>query len=69
MAIVITGFIGVIVEYVIQKSNPSFTGLSQDATNTIQFLEMAVIYFFVLFLIAVIISHYINEKNMSNQGV
>ena len=69
MAIIITGFIGIVVEYVIQKSNPSFTGLSQDATNTIQFLEVALVYFFMLFLIAVIISHYINEKSISNQGV
>lgn len=69
MAIIITGFIGIVVEYVIQKSNPSFTGLSQDATNTIQFLEVALVYFFMFFLIAIIISHYINEKSMSNQGV
>ena len=69
MAIIITGFIGIVVEYVVQKSNPSFTGLSQDATNTIQFLEVALVYVFMLFLIAVIISHYINEKSMSNQGV
>ena len=69
MAIIITGFLGTVVEYVIQKSNPSFTGLSQDATNTIQLLEMGLLYFFVLFLIAIIISHYINEKNLANQGV
>jgi uncharacterized BrkB/YihY/UPF0761 family membrane protein len=69
MAIIITGFIGIVVEYVIQKSNPSFTGLSQDATNTIQFLEVALVYVFMIYLIAIIISHYINEKSMSNQGV
>lgn len=69
MAIIITGFVGIVVEYVIQKSNPSFTGLSQDATNTIQILEVSLVYFFMFFLIAIIISHYINEKSMANQGV
>jgi hypothetical protein len=68
MAIIITGFVGIVVEYVIQKSNPSFTGLSQDATNTIQFLEVALVYFFMFFLIAIIISHYINEKSMANMN-
>lgn len=68
MAIIITGFVGIVVEYVIQKSNPSFTGLSQDATNTIQILEVALVYFFMFFLIAIIISHYINEKSMSNMN-
>lgn len=69
MAIIITGFIGVCVEYVIQLSNPSFTNLSQDATNTITFLEMGLAAIFILYLIAVIVSHYINEKSASNQGV
>jgi hypothetical protein len=69
MAIIITGFVGIVVEYVISKSNPLFTGLSQDATNTIQFLEMSIIYFFMFFLIVVILSHYLNEKSSANQGV
>lgn len=69
LAIILTGIVGVVVQYAIQKSNPSFTGLSQDATNTIQFFEIGLVYIFVLFLIAIIISHYINEKSLANQGV
>jgi uncharacterized protein YybS (DUF2232 family) len=63
------GFVGIVVYYALQIMQPMFTGLSQDASNTIWFLEMGLDAFFVLFLIAVILSHYINEKNMSNAGV
>lgn len=69
MAVIIVGFVGIVVYLVLQKMQPLFTGLSQDASNTIWLLEMGLNVFFVLFLIAVILSHYINEKNSANSGV
>lgn len=68
-AILIVGAIGAVLEYVIFKSQFMFTGLSADASNLIFFLETAMGAVFVLFMIAVILSHWINEKNAANQGV
>lgn len=69
MAILIVGFVGVVIYYCLQVMQPMFTGLSQDASNTISLLELGLDIFFVMFLIAVIVSHYINEKNQANVGV
>ena len=68
-AIVIVGAIGAILEYVIYKSQFMFTGLSADASNLIFYLETGMGVVFILFLIAVVISHWLNEKSASNANV
>lgn len=69
LAILIVGAVAAIVGLVLQKSQPLFTGLSADASNTIWYLEIGFLALPTLFLIAVIISHWINEKSSANQGV
>jgi hypothetical protein len=68
-AIVIIGAIGGILEYVIYKSQFMFVGLSQDASNTIFYLENGMLVVFLLVLIAIILSHWINEKSAGNMNV
>ena len=68
-AVLIVGAVGAILEYTVYKSQFMFTGLSQDASNTIFYLEYGMLAVGILFLIAVILSHWINEKNAANQGV
>lgn len=69
LAILIVGALGVVLGLVIDTGNSMFTGLSADASNTIYFLEVAFGVSFILFLLAVIFSHWINEKSDANQGV
>lgn len=69
MALLIVGAVGCILYYAIDKSNKMFTGLSADASNTIFYLEIAFGSCFILFLIAVVLNHWINEKSDANQGV
>jgi hypothetical protein len=68
-AVLIVGAVGAILEYTIYKSQFMFTGLSQDASNTIFYLENGMLAVAILYLIAVILSHWINEKSSANQGV
>lgn len=68
-AILVVGAVGAVLEYVIFKSQFMFTGLSADASNTIFYLETGMLAVPVLFIIAVILSHFINEKNSANAGV
>jgi hypothetical protein len=68
-AVLIVGCLGAILEFVVYKSQFMFTGLSQDASNTIFYLENGMLVVAILFLIAVILSHWINEKSSANQGI
>ena len=70
LAIILVGGIAAVLGVVVDKGNNIFfTGLSADAANTIYSLEMAFLAAPLLYIIAVIISHWINEKSMANQGV
>lgn len=69
-AIFVIGMVGSVLGYAIDKSNFMFVGLaSQDASNTIFYLETGFWVAFVLILVAVVLNHWINEKNSGNQGV
>ena len=68
LAILVVGAVVAVLEYVIYKSQFMFTGLSADASNLIFYLETGMGAVFILFLIAVVLSHWINEKSASNQG-
>jgi hypothetical protein len=69
LAIFLVGGVGAVLYMVLDKFNQLFVGLSADATNTINTLEIAFGVTFVLFLIAVIINNWLNEKSEQNQGV
>jgi NADH:ubiquinone oxidoreductase subunit 6 (subunit J) len=69
LAILIVGAVGTILYFAIDKLNVSFTGLSADATNTINTLEILFVASFVIFLVFVIVNHWINEKSDANGGV
>lgn len=69
LAILIVGAVIAILGFAIQKSQMFFTGLSADASNTIWTLEIAFGVCGVIFLIAVVLNHLINEKSDANQGV
>jgi hypothetical protein len=69
LAILIVGAVGAILGIAIDKSQVFFTGLSADASNTIWTLEVCFGASFMIFLIAVIINHWISEKSDANQGV
>ncbi len=68
-AIIIVGAVAAALGLAIDQSNQFFTGLSADASNTIFYLEVAFGIVCILFLIAVIINHWLNEKSKSNMGV
>lgn len=67
-AICIVGAVAVCLGYSIDVSNQFFTGLSADASNTIFLLEIGFGAAIILFLIAAIINHWMNEKSEANQG-
>jgi hypothetical protein len=69
LAILIVGAVTAVLGFAIQKSQMFFTGLSADASNTIWTLEIAFGASAVIFLIAVLLNHLINEKSDANQGV
>lgn len=69
LAIIIVGAVGAVLYYALDKSMPFFTGLSADASNTIWFLLIGFTACFILFLIALVINAWINEKSDANQGV
>lgn len=69
LAILIVGAVIAILGFAIQTSQAYFTGLSADASNTIWTLEIAFGACSVIFLIAVVLNHLINEKSDANQGV
>lgn len=69
LAIIVVGAVGCILWLVVQKSHIMFTGLSGDASNTIFYLEVGLSASFIIFLIAVVLNHWINEKSDRNQDV
>jgi len=69
LAILIVGAVIAILGYALQISQKFFTGLSADASNTIWTLEIAFGACGIIFLIAVLLNHLINEKSDANQGV
>ena len=69
-AIIVVGVISAVMGLILDMGNNTFfTGLSGDGANTITNLNFAFSISIFLFLVAVIISHWINEKSMANQGV
>lgn len=69
LAVLIVGAVACGLGLALDLSNPFFTNLSADASNTIFYLEVAFGIVGILFLIAVIINHWLNEKSAANGGV
>lgn len=67
--IVVVGAVCAVLGYALDKSNMFFTGLSADASNTIHALTIGFWVAPFLYLIAVIVNHWITEKSNANQGV
>jgi ABC-type sulfate transport system permease subunit len=69
--ILVVGGVWAILGVVVVKLNTyaNTLALSADAMNTIYFLEVAYGVAGLLYLIAVILNHWIVEKNAANQGV
>jgi ABC-type sulfate transport system permease subunit len=69
--ILIVGGVWAILGVVVVKLNAyaNTLGLSADGMNTIYFLEVAFAASGLLYLIAIILNHWIVEKNSANQGV
>jgi uncharacterized membrane protein YeaQ/YmgE (transglycosylase-associated protein family) len=71
MNIILVGAVGAVLGVVVVKLNAyaNTLGLSQDGMNTVYFLEIAFASCFVLYLIAVILNHWIVSRNEANMGV
>ncbi len=69
--ILVVGAVWAILAVVVVKLNAyaNTSGLSADGMNTIYFLEVAFGVSALLYLIAVILNHWINSKNDANAGV
>jgi hypothetical protein len=68
LSVVMVGAVFAVIGYALDKSNIFFTGLSADASNTIHYLSIGFWVAPFLYLIAVIINHWITEKSSANQG-
>ena len=71
MNILIVGAVWAVMGVVVVKLNAyaNTLGLSADAMNTIYFLEVAFSVSCVIYLVAIILNHWINSKNEANMGV
>jgi len=69
LAIFIVGGVAAVLGLAIDRSQVFFKGLSADASNTIYTLEIAFSASVIIFLVAVIINHWLSEKSDANQGV
>lgn len=69
--ILVVGGVWAILAVVVVKLNTyaNTLGLSADGMNTIYFLEVAFSVSALLYLVAVILNHWINSKSAANQGV
>lgn len=69
--ILVVGGVWAILGVVVVKLNTyaNTLGLSVDGMNTIYFLEVAFSVSALLYLVAVILNHWINSKSAANQGV
>ena len=65
-AIFIVGLIEAILGYVIYKMQPVFVGLSANGSNTIYILEAGFLAIPLIWLIALIVNHWLNEKSEAN---
>ena len=68
--ILIVGAFASITGWEIDKSNFAFQGMSADASNFIRMMMIAFgIAMMIIFMIACVINHFINEKSEANQNV
>ena len=68
--LIVGGVWGVLAVVVVKLNTYANTlGLSADGMNTIYFLEIAFAASGLLYLIALVINHWLNSKNESNAGV
>lgn len=68
--VVVGGVWGVLAVVVVKLNAYANTlGMSADGANTIYFLEIAFMASLAIYLIALVLNHWINSKNEANMGV
>ena len=65
-AIFVVGLIESILGYVIFKMQPVFVGLSANGSNTVYILEAGFLVIPVIWLVALVVNHWLNEKSEAN---
>lgn len=69
--IIVVGAVWAVLAVVVTKLNSyaNTLGMSADGMNTVYFLEVAFMASLALYLVVLILNHWINSKNEANMGV